>query len=340
MRGGVLRESVDGPDYPDMHQRALYEDAVRLCVKDQELAGLDLVTDGNQYYFQGETPYDKVQMLLVPLRLQGFRAYGPPGTIPGTEHYFRPVVADRIRWVRPIFGAVLAAMKQATDGPFKININSGPAAVANWCQDEYYGEPGSLRADIAEAFNHELRWLADQGARFIQLTEQTYLGSAGQQRWAVDLMNQAARGVKAHLTWHMCYGNSRESDSLYPGVNASCLAELFASGQSIDWHEIHMETARPGMSEVGALSAWTARDGKYLGIGVLEVMNPHVETPEQVAGRIRAALERVAAGRLIISTDCGLYQLPRDLAFRKLRSLVAGTRIVRRELGRRVDGTP
>jgi 5-methyltetrahydropteroyltriglutamate--homocysteine methyltransferase len=138
----------------------------------------------------------------------------------------------------------------------------------------------------------------------------------------------------------MCYGNSRESDSLYPRVNASCLAELFTSGQSIDWHEIHVETARPGMSEMGALSAWTVRDGKYLGIGVIEVMNPHVETPEQVAGRIRAALERVAAGRLIVSTDCGLYQLPRDLAFRKLRSLVAGTRIVRRELGRRADGTP
>ena len=231
-------------------------------------------------------------------------------------------------------------MKQATDGPFKININSGPAAVANWCQDEYYGEPGSLRADIAEAFNHELRWLADQGARFIQLTEQTYLGSAGQQRWAVDLMNRAARGVKAHLTWHMCYGNSRESDSLYPGVNASCLAELFASGQSIDWHEIHMETARPEMSEVGALSAWTARDGKYLGIGVLEVMNPHVETPGAGGGPDPGCTR--TCGRRSAHHQHRLRPVPASP-----RSCVpqaaqpsCRTRIVRRELGRRVDGTP
>ncbi|MGI8800385.1 MAG: hypothetical protein ACR2GE_14010 [Pseudonocardia sp.] len=129
LRGGVIRESAENLDYTDMYQRSLYEDAVRLCVKDQDLAGLDIVTDGNQY-FEGETPYDKIQMLFVPLRLAGFRAYGPPGNVAGLEHYFRPVVADKIRWVRPIFGPVLQAMKLATDKPFKININSGPATVA------------------------------------------------------------------------------------------------------------------------------------------------------------------------------------------------------------------
>ena len=67
LRGAVLRESVNDLDYVDAHRRTLYEDAVRLCVKDQDLAGLDIVTDGNQY-FQGETPYDKIQMLLVFFR--------------------------------------------------------------------------------------------------------------------------------------------------------------------------------------------------------------------------------------------------------------------------------
>ena len=67
-------------------------------------------------------------------------------------------------------------------------------------------------------------------------------------------------------------------------------------------------------------------------------MNPHVETAEEVAARIRIALDVVPAQRLIVSSDCGLYQLPRELAFRKVQSLVAGTRIVRRELGRDADG--
>lgn len=337
MRGGVLRESVHEVDYLDMYQRTLYEDAVRLCVKDQDLAGLDIVTDGNQY-FQGETPYDKVQMLLVPLRLAGFRAYGPAGDQPGTEHYFRPVVAEKIRWVRPVFGPVLAAMREATDKPIKININSGPATVAGWCEDQYYGDVTALRADVAAAFNAELRWLAEHGAGFIQLTEQALLASGGRDTWVVDMMNRAARGVDAHLTWHMCYGNARGADSTYPAMNAGGLATLFAPGTAVDWTEIHMETARPGMAEIEVLGGWTEREGTSLGIGVVEVLNPHVETPEEVAARIRVALKVVPAARLVVSTDCGLYQLPRDLAFRKLRSLVDGTRIVRRELGRGPDG--
>jgi 5-methyltetrahydropteroyltriglutamate--homocysteine methyltransferase len=338
LRGSVLRESVDDVDYVDAYQRTLYEDAVRLCVKDQDLAGLDIVTDGNQY-FQGETPYDKIQMLLVPLRLQGFRPYGPPGLTPEMEHYFRPIVYDKIRWVRPIFGPALEAMRLATDKPIKININSGPAFVAAWSDDQYYGDAAALRADVADAFNLELRWLADRGAAFIQLTEPSYLWSSGLDDWTLELMNRAARGVKAHLTWHMCYGNAREFDGLYPEVNAACLAPVLKGDQPVDWTEIHMETARPRMAEMDILANWVARGGMYLGIGVVEVMNHHVETPQEVAQRLREALNYVPAEQLIVSTDCGLYQLARDMAFRKLRSLVAGTRIVRRELGRRPDGT-
>jgi 5-methyltetrahydropteroyltriglutamate--homocysteine methyltransferase len=338
LRGSVLRESVNDLDYVDAYQRTLYEDAVRLCVKDQDLAGLDIVTDGNQY-FQGETPYDKVQMLLVPLRLQGFRPYGPPGPMPGMEQYFRPIVYEKIRWVRPIFGPALEAMKQATDKAIKININSGPAFVAAWCDDQYYGDAEALRADIADAFNLELRWLADQGASVVQLTEPSYLWSGGRDDWTVEVMNRAARGVTAHLVWHMCYGNAREFDCLYPEVNAACLGDLLKSTRPIDWTEIHMETARPRMAEMDILSSWVGRAGKQLGIGVVEVMNPHVETPGEVAGRIREALNYIPAERLVVSTDCGLYQLVRDLAFRKLRSLVEGTRLVRQELGRRRDGT-
>ena len=337
LRGGVLRMSPYEIDHLDMYQRTLYEDAVRLCVKDQDLAGLDIVTDGNQY-FEGETPYDKIQMLLVPLRLHGFRGFGPPGTAPGMEQYFRPVVHDRVRWVRPMFGGVLEAVRLATDKPFKININAGPATVATWCDDQWYGDPAALRADVADAFNRELRWLADHGDTAIQLTEQAFIASGGRDDWVVETMNRAAHGVEAHLAWHMCYGNAREFDCVYPEVNAACLAKLFASGRRLEWQEIHLETARPAMAEMDLLGNWLDRDGTVLGIGVVEVMNPRVEHADDVAARIRTALEHAPAERLVISTDCGLYQLPRDVAFRKLRALVEGTRIVRRELGAGADG--
>jgi 5-methyltetrahydropteroyltriglutamate--homocysteine methyltransferase len=337
LRGAVLRESVHDLDYVDMHQRTLYEDAVRLCVKDQDLAGLDIVADGNQY-FQGETRYDKIQWLLVHLRLQGFRPYGPPGPTPGMEHYFRPIVHDRIRWVRPIFGAALEAVRRSTDKPVKLNINSGPAFLAGWCEDQYYGDLHALRGDIADALNTELRWLADHGADVIQLTEQAYLWSGGKDEEAIELMNRVARGVDAHLTWHMCYGNARELGSLYPDFEAAMLGGLFDPDVAVCWSELHMETARPQMAEVEVLARWADRDGAYLGVGVVEAMNPRVETPEEVADRLRAVLAHVDAERVIVSTDCGLFQLAHDVAFRKLCNLVAGTRIVRAELGCGPDG--
>lgn len=339
LRGGVLRPSPYELDYPDMYQRTLFEDAVRLCVKDQDLAGLDIVTDGNQY-FEGETPYDKIQMLLVPLRMHGFRGYGPPGTVQGMEQYFRPVVHDRVRWVRPVFGPVLDAVRIATDKPFKLNINAGPAAVATWCDDEWYGDQDALRIDVADAFNRELRWLADHGATVIQLTEQGFIASAGRDDWVIEMMNRAAHGVDAHLVWHMCYGNAREFDCAYPEVNATCLAKLFGAAREVAWQEIHLETARPAMAEMEQLAGWLDREDTVLGIGVVEAMSPRVERPQDVAARIRTALEHVPAQRLVVSTDCGLYQLPRDVAFRKLRALVDGTRIVRAELGCASDGRP
>lgn len=338
LRGGVLRESVHEVDYIDMYQRTLYEDAVRLCVKDQDLAGLDVVVDGNQY-FQGETPFDKVQMNLMPLRLAGFRPYGPPGDVPGTEDYFRPVVGSKVAWVRPVFGPVLTAMRRATHKPIKVNINAGPASVATWCDDQYYGDATALRTDVAEAFNAELRWLADHGASVIQVTEQAYLASEGRDEWVLDVMARAGRGVQAHLVWHMCYGNARGQESPYPSVNARCLEKLFAAGGPAGWDEIHMETSRAGMAEVEILAGWAHKPGRRLGIGVVRALDPHVETAHEVADRIRTALQHVPAERLVVSTDCGLYQLPRDLAFRKLCHLVEGTRVVRAELGVRQDGT-
>lgn len=152
-------------------------------------------------------------------------------------------------------------------------------------------------------------------------------------------MNRAARHVDANLTWHMCYGNAREFDCLYPQTNAVCLAVLFESGRPIDWTEIHFETARPQMAEMDILAKWARRDGKYLGIGVIEVMNSHVWTPDEVAEYVRKALNYVEPGRVIISTGCGPYQLAHDIAFRKLCNLVKGVREVRQELGRRPDGT-
>lgn len=118
----------------------------------------------------------------------------------------QPMVRDKIRWTHPLFGDVLRAPRRATTGPVKININPGPAALSLCCVDEYYGDISRLRADLANAFNAKLRWLASSGADIIQIAEATFLWSAGQDTWAAELICRAPAGVPAHVTWHMSYG--------------------------------------------------------------------------------------------------------------------------------------
>ena len=229
-------------------------------------------------------------------------------------------------------------MKSATDKPIKININSGPGTVASWCEDQYYGDAAALRADVAEAFNAELRWLARHGASVIQVTEQALPRVRGPRRVGVRAMKRAARGVAAHLVWHMCYGNARGQDSAFPAINARSLEKLFASGGPQGWTEIH---SRPRGTTWRRSTCWRAGHSGRTPSGnrCRRGDEPARGDARGGGGPVRTALRHVPAERLVVSTDCGLYQLPRDLAFRKLRNLVAGTRIVRVELDRSPAGT-
>jgi len=331
--GGVCDE-----DYVDMTARRNYEDAVKLCIKEQDLAGLDIVTDGNQY-FEGETGYDKDSLFhFAPMRLKGFQGWGPPIEFPGIEHYYLPTVVGKIEWVRPIFGPVLEAAKKATHKPIKINLNTGPALIAGFCKDEYYNDFGALVNDLAVAFNHELKWLSENGADIIQLTEVTYLWFSGltgeKPTWALDAYDKMLEGVGAHTTWHNCYGNAIEFPPvLLPKGGASHLRELFEQGRPIHYDEIHIECCRGDYFELDDFEKWVSQEGKTFGIGVVQATRFQVETPEEVAAGIKKALERYPADKIVVSTDCGLYNLPRDIASKKLHSLVQGTRMVREELG-------
>lgn len=337
LEGKVFGE-VDDEDYPNMRARNYYEDAVKLCVKEQDLAGLDIVTDGNQY-FEAETGYDKDGLFhFVPVRLHGFRGWGPPVEFPGLAHYYQPIVHDKIRWVRPIFGPVLEAAKKATGKPVKININSGPALVAAFCKDEYYNDFQAMVNDIADAFNQELKWLSDNGADVVQFTEVTYMWFSGltgeRPGWALETYDRMLNGVSAYTVWHQCYGNAIEFPPvLLPEGGAKYLRELFEQDREIGFTEIHLESCRPGFTELGEFKDWVSREGKFFGIGAVRALDFRVETPEEVADGIRRALDLYPPDKIVVSTDCGLLNLPRDIAFKKLQSLVEGTRIVRKELG-------
>jgi len=213
----------------------------------------------------------------------------------------------------------------------KININPGPAALSLWCVDEYYGDISRLRADLADAFNAELKWLASSGADVIQIADPSFLWGGGRDIWAADLICRATAGVTAHVTWHMCYGGA--TGDLRRDLSGSCIEMLADESLAGCCSEIHLETARHAMAEVGHLLPWAEMPGKYAGIGVIDCSSSVVETVEDIVNRLHHALSILPAQKVIISTDCGLSHLRSDIAFRKIEALTLAVRKVRTELG-------
>ena len=137
--------------------------------------------------------------------------------------------------------------------------------------------------------------------------------------------------MAAHVTWHMCYGaTTGDPRRELGGARIAMLADEGLAGCCT---EVHLETARNGMAEVEHLLPWAELPGKYAGIGVIDSSSSVVETVDDVAARLHRALEVLPADKVVVSTDCGLSHLRRDVAFRKIRALALAVRQVRAELG-------
>jgi 5-methyltetrahydropteroyltriglutamate--homocysteine methyltransferase len=192
-------------------------------------------------------------------------------------------------------------------------------------QRRIYTDPAGLVRALARRLNLEARSLADAGAAFLQIDEPFLAGYPEQAEIAVEAVNIVTDGVPVTWALHVCYGNrhARPSweghyDFLFPAVLAAHVDQLV------------LEFAREGLEDLRLIReySWQAA----LGLGVIDVKSPTVETPELVAARIRRAFEYVDPGRLMINPDCGLRQLTPEVARRKLHAMVAGTAIVRSEL--------
>jgi len=191
-----------------------------------------------------------------------------------------------------------------------------------------YRDKETLLADLVEIVNAECRALVDAGADFIQVDEPhsgMYAGSAPQFAAGV---NRAVEGVRAKIAVHVCFGNLygrpfaavRDYRNIYPAI-----PELRAA-------QVVLEYANRGMDD---LPMWREVAGdKELAAGVIDVKAFKAESAAEVAERIRAILRHVAADRLWLTPDCGFWETPRWVTRLKLRALVEGAAVVRRELSR------
>jgi 5-methyltetrahydropteroyltriglutamate--homocysteine methyltransferase len=302
------------------HLAEIHEVAIKAAIKDQELAGIDIVSDG-ELRRDNDVDYflARIPGVHIPQRAKTdyFDYYDAEVTSP------LPELADS-----PEMSLDLAAdfrfTRQLTQRPVKFSF-TGPFSLSRRIRDGAYDQPGDLVRALARRLNAEARALAEAGADFLQIDEPFLAGYPAQVELAVEAVNMVVDGVAATWALHVCYGNryARPSweghyDFLFPAVKAARVDQIV------------LEFARKGLDDLRLIRqhGWD----KWLGFGVIDVKSPEVEQAELVASRIRRALEYVPAERLMINPDCGLRHLAPEVARQKLRAMVAGVAMVRTEL--------
>jgi 5-methyltetrahydropteroyltriglutamate--homocysteine methyltransferase len=185
------------------------------------------------------------------------------------------------------------------------------------------------RLEVAEALaaivNTELRRVVEAGATWVQLDEPSYAVYPDRPQLFVDLLNRTLDGVNAHTGLHMCFGNFRGRP-----VGKRTYRPLFPHILEARIDQLVLEFANREMAEIELWKEFPSE--KELAVGIVDVKNYYIETPEDVAERIRLCLKSVPAEKLHLVPDCGFSQTARWAALAKLKSMVAGARIVRAEL--------
>jgi 5-methyltetrahydropteroyltriglutamate--homocysteine methyltransferase len=299
------------PAYLEQAQR----DATLLAIRAQEEAGLDILTDGEicreSYSNRFATALDGVD---IDNPGTGLDRSGHPNTVPR--------VTGPIRRRHPVEVEDLQFLRASTNRTVKITV-PGPFTMSQQAQDDYYGSPEALALGYAEAVNEEIKDLFAAGADIVQLDE-PYLQARPEpaHQYGVKVINRALEGVTGTTAVHLCFGYAAIIHDRPAGY--SFLPEL----AECSCDQISIETAQSGLD----CSVLSALDGKTIILGVLDLNDTTVETPETVAGRVRRALPYVPPERLVLAPDCGMKYLPRDAAFGKLTAMTAAAVRLRAEM--------
>ena len=301
------------------------QDAVRLALFDQEHAGIDIVTDGEQTrrhfvttFIEGLDGVDFANRQRIRIRNR-YDADVP--VVKGPVSRRHPIYVDDARFLRA-----------ETKRRVKYTL-PGPMTMVDTLFDAHYRSREKLAGVFAEILNEEARAIAAAGVDVIQFDEPAFNVYFDEVRdWGVATLERAAQGLPCTTAVHICYGYGiqanidwkktlgaewRQYEQTFPLLAQSKIAQV-----SLECANSHVP-----LELIGLLA------GKDVLVGAIDVASERVETPEDVAATLRAALAFVPAGRMVACTNCGMVPLARDVARGKLRALAAGAALVRGELG-------
>jgi len=322
----IDRERLAGRFPPRVRARELWrvdparleqaqDDATLLAIRAQEDAGLDIITDGEvrreSYSNRFATALDGVDI-------------DNPGTALDRSGHPNPVprIVGPIRRRHPVQADDLAFLRAHTDRTVKVTV-PGPFTMSQQAQNDYYPSPEAAALGYAEAVNEEIKDLFAAGADIVQIDEPYMQARPDEARkYAVRALNRALDGVTGTTAVHLCFGYAAIIHERPAGY--SFLPELAASTAD----QISIETAQSNLDT----SVLATLDGKTIILGVLDLNDPSVETPDQIVDRVRKALPYVPPERLVLAPDCGMKHLPRASAAGKLAALTEAATRLRAEL--------
>jgi 5-methyltetrahydropteroyltriglutamate--homocysteine methyltransferase len=303
---------VDGP-WLEQAQ----DDATIVAIRDMERAGVDIISDGE---IRRESYSNHFATALDGIDLDN------PGSALDRTGHANPVprVVGPIRRRHPVLVRDVEFLRRNTESPIKITV-PGPFTMSQQAQIDYYPDRAAAAMAYADAVNEELHDLRAAGADVLQIDE-PYLQARAEDARAYGLaaIARALAGIDGPTVLHTCFGYAHIVHARPQGYPFLDELDGSAAGQ------ISFES----MQQQVDLSTLARLPHKTIVLGVIDLADDAaVETPEAVAAQIRRALAHVTPERLLLSPDCGMKYLPRATAFAKLQAMVAGAKIVRRELG-------
>jgi len=303
-------------------------DATRLAVHDQERAGIDIITDGEQSRRHFVTGYlehlegiDFEHLVTMHIR----RRYDAKV----------PQVVGPVTRPRPVHASDVRLLRAETDRPIKYTL-PGPMTIVDTLKDAHYGSRAKLAMQFAKILNKEARELQALGANVIQFDEPAFNVDAYMddvRDWGIETLERAAEGLKCKTAVHICYGYGIKANIDWKKTLGSRWRQYeqtfpLLARSKIDQVSLECHNSKVPIEVLGLL------DGKDIMVGAIDVATTRVEKPEEVARTIRAALKFVAPHKLYPCTNCGMVPLPRAAALGKLKALAAGAKLVRDELGK------
>jgi len=322
-------------NFGEADRAELIDDAVTVAVRDQLDAGLDVITDGEQTRLDFNLSFYGF-LEGIELESTSPRRFGPPAHDQRGKH----TVSGELRASRGL-GTVedfarLQRLAQSAIGNRQLAITLKASVPGTYTlsgrllPNERYKDRWALTEALLPIVRAELEGLLKAGCREITVDEPSMSCYAHQEdpKRFVDIFNRTVEPIagKCRLSTHLCFGNYKAR-----AVGPRRYAPMFPVFLELKLDEIHVEMASREFAELEIIGAIARR--RDVAVGIIDVKSYYVETPEDVASRVRGCLKHAPADRLSLAPDCGLSQTARWAARQKLKNLVAGVRIVRQELG-------